>query len=310
MSSAPTWPNGKRFAFTVFDDPDAQTLESGKPVYDLLTSLGLRTTKAVWPIRGPGRPSDRGQTCAEPPYRKWVEALQADGFEIALHNATNHSSPREETLRALDTFKQMFGHNPVSLANHFACDEGIYFGDQRVSGVRRTIYNALTRGRNRDRFSGHVEGHPNFWGDLCRDRVTYVRNFVFGDINTLAACPYMPYHDPARPWVNYWFASSEGAKGPSFEQMLAEANQDRLEEEGGACIMYTHFAHGYLENGRLRPRFVHLMERLASKNGWFVPVASLLDHLRARRPAATLTDAQRRALEWRWLWHKVWRGTS
>ena len=44
-----------------------------------------------------------------------------------------------------------------------------------------------------------VEGSPLFWGDKCRDHIKYVRNFVFDDINTLAACPHMPYHDRARP---------------------------------------------------------------------------------------------------------------
>ena len=28
--------------------------------------------------------------------------------------------------------------------------------------------------------------------------------------------------------------------------MLTEAAQDRLEAEGGACIMYTHFGHGFV----------------------------------------------------------------
>jgi hypothetical protein len=133
---------------------------------------------------------------------------------------------------------------------------------------------------------------------------------VFDEINTLAVCPYMPYHDPTRPWVRYWFASSEGAKYPSFARMVCEANQDRLEEEGGACIMYTHFGHGFLDGGRLHPRFIALMERLAAKNGWFVPVSTLLDYLRAQRTDHVLTNAQRRELEWRWLRHKVGRGTS
>jgi hypothetical protein len=306
----PTWPNDKRFAFTVFDDPDAQTVESGKPVYDLLARLGFRTTKAVWPIRGGGRPTDRGQTCADRDYRKWVEELQAQGFEIAYHNATNHSSPRSETVRALETFKHYFGTYPTSMANHMENEEAIYHGDQRVSGMRRVVYNLVTRGRNRDRFKGHVAEHPSFWGDLCRAHVTYVRNFVFDEINTLAACPYLPYHDRARPWVNYWFACSEGNQYPAFVRMLDEANQDRLEEEGGLCIMYTHFGHGYVENGRLRPRFVALMERLAAKDGWFVPVATVLEYLRARRSDAALSHAQRRELEWRWLWHKMRSGTS
>ncbi len=308
--STTAWPDGKRFAFTVFDDPDAQTLESGKPVYDLLRALGFRTTKAVWPIRGGGRPTDRGQTCAETEYRKWAEELQADGFEIAYHNATNHSSPRDETIRGLETFKQYFGRYPASMANHMENDEAIYHGDRRLSGLRRAIYNTMTRGQNRNRFKGHIEGDPYFWGDLCRNYITYVRNFVFDEIDTLSACPYLPYHDPRRPWVNYWFACSEGSQYPAFARMVGEASQDRLEENGGACIMYTHFGHGYLDNGRLRPRFIQLMERLARKDGWFVPVATLLDHLRTRRPDPRITNRQRAELEWRWLRHKLRRGTS
>lgn len=47
------WPDGKRFAFTIFDDTDHQTLENVPPVYDFLSDLGLRTTKSVWPLKGP-----------------------------------------------------------------------------------------------------------------------------------------------------------------------------------------------------------------------------------------------------------------
>jgi len=144
-----------------------------------------------------------------------------------------------------------------------------------------------------------------FWGDVCRERIKYVRNFVFGDVNTLAVCPWMPYHDPDRPWVNYWFASSEGAVAASFNERLAEENQDRLEAEGGACIMYTHFGLGFCEGGRVQPRFERLMRRLAGKNGWFVPVTTLLDHLLERRGTAEITSSQRARLEWRWLLHKV-----
>src|ERR1039458_6768880 len=89
------WPDGKSFAFTVFDDPDSQTLEAGREVYAFLASLGFRTTKGVWPIRGSGTPSDHGGTCAEPAYRAWVQDLQRKGFEIGLHNATLHTSDRQ-----------------------------------------------------------------------------------------------------------------------------------------------------------------------------------------------------------------------
>ena len=58
------------------------------------------------------------------------------------------------------------------------------------------LYNLLTRFRNRGKYRGHVEGDPYFWGDLCRQKIKYYRNFTFRDINTLKACPFMPYHDP------------------------------------------------------------------------------------------------------------------
>ena len=99
----------------------------------------------------------------------------------------------------------------------------------------------------------------------------------------------MPYHDPEKPFVNAWFASSEGSKAESFVQLISEANQEALEESGGACIMYTHFAHGFVEHGRLNRRFKLLLERLAERDGWFVPVRTLLGHLRASSAPHVLT---------------------
>lgn len=299
------WPERKSFAFTVFDDPDSQTLAAGREVYALLSDLGFRTTKGVWPVRGSGTPSDHGGTCAEPDYRAWVQDLRRRGFEIGLHNATLHTSGREQTREGLEKFAEYFGGYPATLAQHYFCDENLYWGDQRVSGIRRFLYSALTRGENRNRFHGHIAGHPEFWGDLCRARIRYVRNFTFSETNTLRVCPYMPYHDPDRPYVNYWFASSEGATLQPFLDRISEANLDRLEAEGGACIMYTHFGLGFWDGG-LNPRFADAMTRLAQRNGWFVPVATLLDFLLERRGGeSVLHPAQRRQLEWRWLLHKV-----
>ncbi len=156
-----------------------------------------------------------------------------------------------------------------------------------------------------------MPGHPSFWGDVCRDRIRYCRNFVFANTNTLAACPWMPYRDPAKPLVNAWYASTEGSNATRFLGALSEANQDRLEAEGGACIMYTHFGHGFVDDrGALSPRFRDLMRRLSAKGGWFVPVSTLLDTLAAGRGPMALGQHQRRRLETRWLWEKLFRGTS
>jgi hypothetical protein len=152
---------------------------------------------------------------------------------------------------------------------------------------------------------GHIEASPLFWGDLCRQKITYVRNFVLGDINTLKACPVMPYHDPARPYVKYWFASSEGGDVASFNAMLRENNQERLRREGGACIIYTHLAKGFVEKGRVDKRFRTLMERVARMDGWFVPVRTLLDFIVQIRGNHVITCAERNRLERRWLWYKI-----
>jgi hypothetical protein len=191
------------------------------------------------------------------------------------------------------------------MANHVGCDEGIYWGDARLEGANRILYNVLTRNARNSRFRGHVEGDALFWGDLCVERIRYVRNFVFRDINTLKACPLMPYHDDAKPFVNQWFASSEGGERTSFNACIDERSQDRLEEEGGGCVMYTHLAKGFFEHGRLDPTFRRLMERLAKKDGWFVPTSTVLDHLRARNGGHRISAAERTALEGRWLFEKV-----
>ena len=44
------FPEGRKFAFTILDDTDDATVENVRPVYDLLTELGFRTTKTVWPL--------------------------------------------------------------------------------------------------------------------------------------------------------------------------------------------------------------------------------------------------------------------
>jgi hypothetical protein len=299
------WPDGKLFAFTIFDDSDLQTVANGAPVYDFLTGLGMRITKSVWPLEPVSTPKVGGESCESPVYREWVRSLQRQGHEIALHNVASATSSRGRTMRGLDRFHALFGHDPRSLVNHYENREGIYHGEARVTGTRRTVYNVLTRGRRRRSFEGHVPESPLFWGDLCRERITYVRNFVYRDVNTLKACPYVPYHDPVKPFVRQWFASAEGAKPESFVKTLDERHQQRLEDERGLCIMYTHLGAGFYRSGRLDPGFERVMRRMAQRNGWFAPVSTILDHIRATQGDWELRDSERSLLERRWLADKV-----
>jgi hypothetical protein len=304
------WPQGKQFAFSVFDDTDSATLENVSGVYSFLRDCGFRTTKSCWVVEGdPTKGTYPGRTCEAPDYLHWLQELQSCGFEIGWHGATWHGVPRPQILAALEKFEELFGGSPRSAAHH-SDGEGMYWGDARFSGLRAILYNLMTACRNRGKHRGHVEGDEYFWGDLCKAKIKYYRDFVFRDINSLRTCPFMPYHDPRRPYVNYWFASSNGKNVKDFNRCISEANQDRLEAEGGVCIMYTHFALDFARGRDIQPRFASLMKRLAAKNGWFVPVSTLLDHILKVRGHRDITEAERTWMERRWLWEKAFLGTK
>jgi hypothetical protein len=310
MSNNIIWPDGKKFAFTIFDDTDYSTLRNVTEIYSFLDTLGFRTTKSVWPFRGNMDPKIGGSTCDDLEYQKWVIALQKKGFEIGFHNATFHSSLREATINGLERFRELFGTYPKSMSNHSGCLESIYWGSYRLTGINRLIYNLLNRYRYNGVFRGHIESDKYFWGDICKDKIKYVRNFTFPDINTLKANSNMPYFDPQKPFVNYWFSSSEGYNVKVFNNCINEENQDRLEEEGGVCIMYTHFACGFFQDNCINARFAFLMKRLAQKNGWFIPVATLLDYILKQKNHYVITDKERRKLERKWLFHKLKAGRT
>lgn len=307
------WPNGKKFAFTIFDDTDHTTIENGPAVYKFLSDLGMNTTKSVWPIKGSDEPKIGGTTCEDPAYIEWVCELKKQGFEIALHNATYHTSKREQAISGLEQFKKYFNEYPKIQVNHAGCEESIYWGDKRLSGFYKLLYNIITRYRNHGKFQGDIESSELFWGDRIKQDIKYVRNFVYSDINTLKVCPFMPYFDNDRPLVNYWFASSEGPNCNSFCKTISEKNQDRLENEGGACIMYTHFgAADFFQDGKLNSNFKFLMKRLSEKEGWFVPVSVLLDYIQKEKGHHVISSRERSKLERKWLMEKVFitSGTS
>src|SRR5574337_63556 len=167
------WPHGKTFAFTIFDDTDLSTFANVAPVYELLEECRIITTKSVWPIKGNSNPRVGGDTCENKDYLNWIYRLKHSGFEIALHNVTFHTSTRLQIQRGFERFKELFGDYPTSFANHTGCNEGIYWGDARLTGGRRFVYNILTRFKRRNQFRGHLEGDELFWGDLSREKLTF-----------------------------------------------------------------------------------------------------------------------------------------
>ena len=296
------WPNGKRFAFTFCDDPDFSTVENTKPIYDFLASLGLRTTKLVWPLRGEGETRNGGDTCEDRHYIDWVLSLQKQGFEMALHNVAAATSSRRITQRGFDRFRLIFGFSPHLHANHTGCLDNLYWGSFRVSGWRRGLYNYWTNGTRADISHGHIDDDPLFWGDICQEQVTYVRNFTCDALNTLRFCPQMPYHDPKKPYVNYWFAATTGSTPKYIRQNFSIPLVNKLVDEGGLCIVYVHFGARFYDKGQIDPYFRDIVEYIADQNGWFATVSEILDFLKGDETLETRTitsfDSQKLELKW------------
>jgi hypothetical protein len=156
-------------------------------------------------------------------------------------------------------------------------------------------------GNRRGWFCGENSAQPYFWGDLSRERIDYVRNFTFRALNLLGFDPDTPYQTPSTPYVRSWFSTTDAPDGDAFLERITPTAIDRLEAEGGACIVSTHLGKRFVRDGVLRPEIDERLRYLSRKAGWFVPVSTLLDHLRARRDAAPIGRLRLFRLELRYL---------
>lgn len=274
------WPGDKKFAFAIVDDTDNGTVSNLKPVYDLLFESGLRTTKTVWVY--PPRDSFTGECLLDKPYQEFVKELSRRGFEIALHNVGSGSFTREEIQRGVEFFHEILGFYPTMHINHASNPDNLYWGAERYtrifSGLIRLVYGKRRAYYGTDSSSGY------FWGGVSKKHFKYIRNHTFNGINTLRYDPEMPYRvkDKDR-YSNYWFSSSDGHTVEEFNNLVSEANVDKLEHDGGACIVYTHFAANFVNDGRLNKEFAGNIKYLASRDGWFVPASTLLDYLLSQK---------------------------
>lgn len=274
-----TFPDGKQFAFTIVDDTDMATLERNRPVYDLLHRYGLRTTKTVWVLEATetDHASNAGDSLSDPDYRAFIQDLRGKGFEIALHGVRGGSSERADIVAGLEEFRRLLGSYPQLHVNHSMNRDNLYWGRDRWSFAPFRWLYALAKAEG---FSGQEPESPHFWGDLAQRHITYVNQFTFHDINLLNVTPSFPYHLPDKPLVNLWFPTANGNNLDQFELLLSPENLDRLEREGGVCLVYSHLGAGSFNRGDgVNPRFEDRIRDLASRNGWFVPASELLDYL-------------------------------
>ncbi len=276
-----TFPEDRRFAFTIFDDTDNATVQNLQPVYDLLYSLGLRTTKSVWPLKSKADSLFRGQSLQDESYLQFILDLKQRGFEIALHGVGSGFYSRAEIAQGLEEYKKKLGGYPLIHANHAHNPDNLYWGYKRFSFPFNLPYLAFKGSK----FAGEVEGSPCFWGDLHKQYIKYTRSHSFNGLNTLKYDPLMPYQERKKlKYSNFWFSSSNAADVRQFNRLVHPVSIDCLEAENGVCIIYTHFAKGFVNaQHQLDSQFAGNLRYLAGKKGFFVPVSQLLDYLLAQR---------------------------
>jgi len=303
------YPDGKSFSFTIIDDTDGCRLETIRPIYDYLMEIGLKTTKTVWVKRPKVRSLgiwDDGDTLERDDYVVYLKSLQEKGFEIALHNVSSQSNQREDIISGLEKFKEIFGDYPKINVHHEKNKENVYFefaqrSDlipapfqsslvMKLDSLSRKLrkfseYKCHSVGQHDIEFLGEVKDSDYYWGDICKEKIRYIRtNIFYRDLNTLKCNPRIPYSSLKTPYVNYWFDSSNGQDVNIFNKILNLKYIRRLKEGKGCCILYTHFGKGFsiLKDGQiaLNEETRHRLAEIAgSADGWYVPVSEMLDRL-------------------------------
>lgn len=300
--ASPRWPDGKKFAFTVVDDTDNSFVDNVKPVYELLYEAGLRTTKTVWVY--PPRDSFTGYSLHDPDYLDFVRTLVRRGFEIASHGVGSGRFERKEILEGYAQYKSLLGESPKMHINHASNPDNLYWGWKRHPWPFSFIHKMRKRDR---RSTGESPSSPLFWGDYAKGHIKYFRNYTFNGINTLSYDPMMPYRVKRKErFSNYWFSSSDGHTVEEFRALLSRQNIDQLVREGGLCIVYTHFASGFVgASGKVDEEFEAGIRYLAEQPGWFAPASEILDYLVKQGHGSEPRYWYQVRLYMRWLWDRI-----
>lgn len=288
------FPDGKDFGFSIIDDTDYSYGPEIEPVYELLDSLGMKTTKTVWVFNqkhsGTYRKENEknsgfensGASLENPTYFQLVKKLHERGFEIALHGVSAGNDYRNEIISGYEMFRNIFGDYPKMDILHATNIENLYSGHYKLDNPILKFVEKLI---HKSQYQGHIPGSDYFWGDISKEKIKYVRLpfHAIKEINLLKLNPAMPFHDPIRPYVNFWFPNSDGSDYVDFMKLTSKKNIDRLQKERGITIIYTHFANQFAKKKgnsyELKEDFIERMKYIASLNGWFVPATKILDRL-------------------------------
>ena len=187
-------------------------------------------------------------------------------------------------------------------------------GKKRLIFPLDIIFELLTyinpRGVKSSIYQGEIESSEYFWGDIAYEKVDFIRNLTFDEINLFNITNKVVHKRKRTKFVKNWFISSEAPDCQSFINLFTDANIQKLEDQNGLCIVYTHFGNNFVEDGKLNEEFKTIVDKIASKNGWFVPASDILIYLDKKIGISNLSYYEEFLMCAKWLAWKMLRGTS
>tara|TARA_R110002033_G_scaffold5978_9_gene24434 strand:- start:2169 stop:3074 length:906 start_codon:yes stop_codon:yes gene_type:complete len=252
----------------------------------------------------PPKDNFTGQTIQDNSYFKFLKELEKQGFDIQLHNVGSGKFNRNEIIEGLDIFKHKFGRYPKLHINHASNPDNLYWGYKRYGIIFRKIIQLL-KGKKK-RFYGDEVGSEYFWGDLAKNKIKFIRNRVFNGVDTLKYDPQMPFKEKYKKFSNYWFSSSDGHTIEEFNNLISKSNINKLKRENGLCLVYTHFASGFVDDdNNLNEQFKENIDYLSEQNGWFVPASEILEYLLSEKKEDFVSELYLSKLDIKWLTNRI-----
>jgi hypothetical protein len=115
----------------------------------------------------------------------------------------------------------------------------------------------------------------------------------------------MPYRNERCSFSNLWFSATDTPEVEDFNALLTQENLRRLEEEGGVCLVATHFGKKFVVDGKVDEQTSRVLHYLSGRPGWFVPVSTILDHLYENGTRGGISRRELSGMEYRWVLYKL-----
>lgn len=273
-------PDSFQAAVAITDDPDNSTFNKFKSIYDFLMNIGFPTTRAMWVYpksEFTGTPpleiDFTAPLLTEPECLQYCKKLQNNGFEICLHGASCGNNNRQKTLDALNFLQEQIAPSQVFIC-HSKNAENLYWDSNTANlPIEKKILQLYTK----NSCFGEDPTSKYFWGDICKERINFIRLYRTRSVNTLAFNPSMPYHDSSKPLVNYWFSATKGY----IPSLFSKPNINSLCKDNGASILYQ-YMHKYVNDDlSINKEVKETLERIADDSRILLkPVSFILNRLK------------------------------